>query len=143
MRSSLHLNENQDAGDHDRQEQRLYVDGTSLTSYPRELRRIGDCCNARIHVAQTARREPHSGLVTSMKDAERADPGRHKQDEPRGARRVKKEEDDGKESSGSERNDPQSETGSLAARADVGNHLSKAWRSRAWVKSRSAKSTRS
>src|SRR6266576_4554380 len=28
------------------------------------------------------------------------------------------------------------------ARADVGNHLSKVWRSRAWVKTRSAKSSR-
>ncbi len=110
------------------------MDGTSLTSYPRQLRWIGDRCNARIHVAQTARREAHSGLVASLKDAERADPGRHKDDEPRRARRSHKEEDDGKESSGSERNDPQSEAGSLAARADVGNHLSKVWRSRAWVK---------
>jgi len=119
------------------------VDAARLPAHLHQLRRIGDWCNARIHVAQTARREAHSGLVASLKDAERADPRRHKEDEPRGARRVKKEEDDGKEGSGSERNDPQSETGSLAARADVGNHLSKAWRSRAWVKSRSAKSTRS
>ena len=119
------------------------MDATSLKSYARQLPRIGDRFSACVHVAQTVRREAHSGLVASLKNAERADPGRHKEDEPRGARRVKKEEDDGKEGSGSERNDPQSETRSLAARADVGNHLSKAWRSRAWVKSRSAKSTRS
>jgi len=69
---------------------------------------------AAVHIALTARCEAHSRLVASLKDAERADPGRHKDDEPRRARRSHKEEDDGKESSGSERNDRQSEAGSLA-----------------------------
>ena len=119
------------------------MDAARLPAHLSQLRRIGNWCKAGIHVAQTARREPHSRLVTSLKDAERADPGGHEEDQPPATRRINKEENEGKETGGGERGDPESEAGSLAARADVGNHLSKAWRSRAWVKSRSAKSTRS
>lgn len=53
------------------------MDGASLTSYPRQLHRIGDRFSARVHVAPTARREADSGLIERLKDAQRADPERH------------------------------------------------------------------
>jgi hypothetical protein len=52
-----------------------------LFSHSGELRQIGDRLSACIHIAPTARCQPDSRLVERLKNAERADPQRHKQRE--------------------------------------------------------------
>jgi len=74
----------------------------------RQLGGIGDRLRAVIHVAQTARRKPHSGLVAGLKDAERANPDRPEEYHPPAARRVNNNEDHGEESRGAECNNPES-----------------------------------
>ena len=56
------------------------MDPQRLASYLRELGRLLDRTRAGaiIEVAQTARREAYSGLVSGLKEAERTDPERKK-----------------------------------------------------------------
>lgn len=90
-----------------------------LTSHPRQLHRIGDRRSACIHIAQTARRKSDSGLIARLKDPQRADPQRHDQSQPPSAAGTDSEEDDTEEEGGAERHEAESQTMSLAARADV------------------------
>ena len=64
------------------------MDSARLTSYPRQLNRIGDRLRACIHIAQPARREPDSGLIEGLKDSQRGNPERNGQGEPPGARGI-------------------------------------------------------
>ncbi len=79
-----------------------------LTSHLRHLGRIGDRRSARIHIAQTARREPDSGLVASLKDSQRANPQRHEQRHPPDVWRTESEEHASEEDRGAERHETQS-----------------------------------
>ena len=90
-----------------------------LPSHARQLRQIGDRRSACIHIAQTARRKPDSGLVASLQDPQRADPQRHDQSHAPSASGIESEKEDSEEDGGAERRESQSQAVSLTARADV------------------------
>jgi hypothetical protein len=52
------------------------MDPQCLTPHLRQLSRLFDWTGTLVHVALTARRKPHSGLVASLKKPERAQPER-------------------------------------------------------------------
>ena len=90
---------------------------------PPELGCIGDRAGSRsiVHVAQTARRKPHSGLVASLKEPERADPEWKECHEPPGPRRADGEEQHDQHPGPRQRYDTEPASPLLAARSDVGN----------------------
>ena len=54
----------------------------SLTSNPAALGRMSNWLSTPVHVAQTARREFHSGLIPSLKETQPGDPEGRKEYEP-------------------------------------------------------------
>src|SRR5688572_13662898 len=65
----------------------------SLPANPPEVGWILDQLRSVVHVAQTARRESHSGFVASLKEAQRGDPQQRKHCEPPNLGRPEAEED--------------------------------------------------
>jgi hypothetical protein len=73
------LHQDQYCREDGRRHQRLHVHEASLTSNLAALGRIGNWLSTFVHVAQTARREVHSGLISSLKETHQADPERRKE----------------------------------------------------------------
>jgi hypothetical protein len=86
-----------------------------------QLRRIGDRTGsgAVIHVALTARREPHSGFVSRLKEPERAEPERQQCEESPGARFAPDHQESHQQRGCSERDESESTPLRLPARSDV------------------------
>jgi hypothetical protein len=68
------------------------VHDASLTSNLAALGRIRDWLSTVVHVAQTARRERDSGLFSSLKEAQQANPEGRKEYEPPTPRRSETKE---------------------------------------------------
>lgn len=94
-----------------------------LPSNLRELGRLLNRTRARavIEVAQTARREAHSGPVSGLEEAERADPERKKDYEAPGCGKTRGHEDRSEHGGACERDVAESSAPRLASRADIGN----------------------
>jgi hypothetical protein len=69
------------------------VHGASLTSNLAALGRISDWLSTFVHVAQTARCEPDSGLFSSLKETQQANPEGRKEYESPTPRRSETKED--------------------------------------------------
>jgi len=97
------------------------MDPHRLTTNPPELGGIGDRAGARsiVHVAQTARREPHSGLVSRLKESERAQPQRKECEEAPGARCAQDYQQDHEQRGCGERDESESTPLRLTAWSDV------------------------
>lgn len=89
----------------------------NLRQLSRRLNRTGSI----VHVAQTARREAHSGLVFGLKEPECAQPDRQECDHPRRAGCVKTNQKQNENGRGAERNEPEPAPLRLPLRSDVGN----------------------
>jgi len=63
-----------------------------LFANPVELARIIDRLRSFVHVAQTARRKSHSGLVSSLKEPERSHPDGREEYQPPDCGRAKPKE---------------------------------------------------
>ena len=90
------------------------------------LREVGRLLNgarprAIIEVAQTARREPDSGLVFGLKKSERAEPEGKECEQPPRAWCVQADQEHNEERSGAERDQPERAPSCLALRSDVRN----------------------
>jgi len=72
-----------------------------------------------VHIAQTARREAHSGLVSSLKEPERADPEWKQCDEAPGTRCAQSNQQNDEEGGAREPDKTQPTPLRLAARSDV------------------------
>ena len=86
-----------------------------------QLSRLGDRtrpCPV-VHVAQTARREPDSGLVSCLKESERAQPERQKCEQSPGGRCAQNHHQDHEQRGCTERDESESTPLRLAARSDV------------------------
>lgn len=94
-----------------------------LTPNPPKLGCIGDRAGSRsiVHVAQTARRKPHSGLVARLKEPERAQPERQQGEESPGPRRADGEEQHDQHPGRRQRYDTEPASPLLAAWSYVGN----------------------
>lgn len=95
--------------------------GAGLAPNLPERVRVRDGFGTRIHVAPTARRELHSGLVSSLKEPECGDPEWHDQRNSPRPRDLDRKQDDGKQGTGAQGDEAESETVPLAAGADVGD----------------------
>lgn len=91
-----------------------------LTANPPELLRILDRRRSVVQVAQTARCESYSGLVSCLKKAERGHPQRWKQGEPPDRRRAQPEQDAGNEQRRAEGHEAETQAVALTAGTDVG-----------------------
>ena len=90
-----------------------------LTANPPELLRILDRLRPVVHVALTARRESHSGLVSCLKEAKRGHPQRCTQCQPPDRRRAHPEEDAGNEQRRAEGHEAEAQAVALTAGTDV------------------------
>lgn len=72
-----------------------------------------------VHVAQTARREPDSGLVSRLKEPERAQPERQQREETPGARCAQSYQEDHDQRGCTERDESESPSLRLTARSDI------------------------
>lgn len=92
-----------------------------LTADLTQLGRIGNRTGsgAVVHVALTARREPDSGLVSRLKEPERAQPERQQREEPPGARCAQSYQEDHDQRGCTERDESESTSLRLTARSDV------------------------
>ena len=97
------------------------MDGEGLAANLPKLCRIADRTNSGsiVHVALTARREPHSGPGSRLKEPERAQPERQQCEESPGARRAQSDQEDHEQRGCSERDEPESTSLRLTARSDV------------------------
>lgn len=97
------------------------MDPQRLASNLRELGRPLNRTRARaiIEVAQTARREAHSGFVFGLKESERADPERKEDSEPPDCGKTRGNEDHGEQGGERERDVAEPSALRLAARADI------------------------
>jgi hypothetical protein len=95
------------------------VHDASLTWNLAALGRIGNWLSTVVHVAQTARREVHSGLISSLKETHQADPERRKEYKSPTPWRSETEEDASEQGSGHQGHDAQSLALLLAARTNV------------------------
>ena len=100
------------------------MDPQRLASNLRELGRALDrtCARAVIEVAQTARRETHSGLVFGLEEPERADPERNEYDETPNCRKTRVDENHGERRGQCQRDVAEPSALRLASRADIRNH---------------------
>ena len=97
------------------------MDPQSLASNLRELGRLlnGKRARAIIEVAQTARREANSGLVSSLKESERAEPERKEREQAPRPRSGQSHQEDDKRRGASERDEPKPAPLRLAPRSDI------------------------
>lgn len=86
---------------------------------PPQLVRILDRFRSAIHVAPTARRESHSGLVSSLKETQRGHPEQRKECESPDTGRAKRQEDSTEHQGGTERHDAEAQAALPAARTDI------------------------
>jgi hypothetical protein len=84
-----------------------------------ELDDVRDGFRPLIHVAPTARREAYSCLIPGLKDAERPDPEKRKQQQAPAARRSKRQESGCTDHGDRQRCEAESQPMPLALRADV------------------------
>ena len=75
-----------------------------------------------VQVAQTARRETHSGLVARLKDTEPRGPERQEENRAARARRMERQQRRADYDGNSQRDQSEPQALPLAARADVGRH---------------------
>jgi len=97
------------------------VHDARLVSNLPQLARIRDWLRTCVQIAQTARCEPHSGLLSSLKNAECRDPQRRKECEPPPAGRAETKEDAREHQRRGQGNDAQPQALLLAAWTDVRN----------------------
>ena len=90
-----------------------------LTADPPQLIRILDRFRSAIHIALTARRESHSGLVASLEEPQRGQPEKRKECESPDIGRAKRVEDPGEHQGGTEGHDAEAHAALPAARTDV------------------------
>jgi len=98
------------------------MDPHRLASNLRQLSRLLDWRGFIVHVALTARREAHSGLVAGLKESQRAEPEWHKRDESPGAGRMRRKEHGHERGRYQKRDKPESTALRLPAGSDVRNH---------------------
>ena len=99
------------------------MDPQRLASNLRELGRLLDRARTRaiIEVAQTARRETHSGFVFGLEESERADPERNEDRETPDGRNTRGNEDHREHGGKRERDVAKPSAPLLALRADIRN----------------------
>ena len=97
------------------------MDPQRLASHLRELGRLLNRTRACavIEVAQTARRESHSGLVFGLEESERADPKRKENSEPPDGGKTRGNEDHREHRGKRERDVAEPSALRLAPRADI------------------------
>lgn len=99
------------------------MNGPRLPPDLSQLNGIADALSSRVHVAQTARREPDSGLVASLKEAEGADPERDDARQPPESGCIEQQERRGENTRSHRRENAEPEPLLLAPRADVRDQL--------------------
>jgi len=90
-----------------------------LFANPAELGRIIDRLRSCVHVAQTARRKSHSGLVSSLKKSERSHPDGRKEYEPPDCGRAKPKENSTEQQCRAERHCAEAQAALLPAGTDI------------------------
>jgi hypothetical protein len=91
----------------------------SLPANPLEVGRILDRLRSVVHVAQTARRESHSGFVASLKEAQRGDPHQWKHCEPPDRGHIEAKEDAAEQQCRAEGDHARAQAVPLTAGTDV------------------------
>lgn len=91
----------------------------SLSANPAELGWIIDRLRSVVHVALTARRKSHSGLVSSLKESERGHPYGRKEREPPDGGCAKQEESSTEQQRRTEGHGAKTQAVLLAAGTDV------------------------
>jgi hypothetical protein len=90
-----------------------------LTPNLRQLSGRFDWTRPVVHVALTARCEPDSGLVSCLKESERAQPERQQREESPGARCAQDHQEDHEQRGGTERDESEPTPLRLPAWSDI------------------------
>ena len=97
------------------------MDPQRLTTNPPELSRIGDRAGSGpvVHIALTARCEPDSGLVSGLKESERAQPERQEGEKAPGSGGAERKAEQGEDGCDRKHDEAEPAPARLAPRSDV------------------------
>ncbi len=119
MSDSAVLDDEGQARQQRRRNERLYIHRPRLTAHLRELTRIGDQLGSCVHVALTARRELHSGSVAVLEIPQRRREEWNKERQPPRLSRVAQEHGERERHTDHQPREPKDAPLAALARADV------------------------